>query len=178
MTKQATTAALIWTAILGISAIFGSYFFACVFPFAALATVAALTLDTRRGLTLVAATWLANQIVGFGLLDFPRTLDTVALGISLGLGALAAYAAARVVTRRGATPASSVAAFAGAFIAYQLAIYIGAIGFGGTENFTSTIIAGVALNDAVWFAGLMALRMAIVRAIPATIGGIASARNA
>jgi hypothetical protein len=52
MTKPATLTAMIWTAILGIAAIFGSYFFACVFPFAAVATIAALTLDVRRGVAL------------------------------------------------------------------------------------------------------------------------------
>lgn len=167
MTKQATTAALIWTAILGATAIFGSYFFACVFPFAAVATIAALTLDLRRGVAVVAATWVANQIVGFAFMHFPQTFDTVALGISLGLGALAAYAVAYSVLRHAKTPGRIVAALAGAFVAYQLVIYAGAIGFGGTENFSPSIIGGVAVNDAMWFAGLGALRLALTRAVPA-----------
>jgi hypothetical protein len=166
MTKQTATAALIWTAILGTSAIFGSYFFACVFPFAAIATIAALTLDVRRGVALVVATWFANQVVGFTLMHYPQTLDTVALGVSLGLGALVAYAVAHIVLRNGATPVRAVAALGGAFVAYQLVIYAGALGFGGTENFSPAIVARVALNDAVWFAGLVALNFALTRAVP------------
>ena len=166
MTKQTATAALIWTAILGTSAIFGSYFFACVFPFAAIATIAALTLDVRRGVALVMATWFANQIVGFSLMHYPQTLDTVALGISLGLGALAAYTVAHVVLRSGASPVRAVAALGGAFVAYQLVIYAGALGFGGVDNFSPAIIAGVALNDAIWFVGLAALNLALTRAAP------------
>lgn len=167
MTKQTATAALTWTAILGTSAIFGSYFFACVFPFAAIATIAALTLDLRRGVALVVATWFANQVVGFSLMHYPQTLDTVALGVSLGLGALAAYAVAHVVLRSGASPMRAVAALGGAFAAYQLVIYAGALGFGGAENFSADIIAKVALNDAIWFAGLAALNLALTRAVPA-----------
>jgi hypothetical protein len=173
MTKQATTAALIWTAILGATAIFGSYFFACVFPFAAVATIAALTLDLRRGVEVVAATWVANQIVGFAFMHFSQTFDTVALGVSLGLGALAAYAVAYSVLRAAKTPVRIVAALAGAFVAYQLVIYAGALGFGGTDNFSPSIIGGVALSDAIWFAGLGALRMALTRVVPALSAPVA-----
>lgn len=167
MTKQTATAALIWTAILGTAAIFGSYFFACVFPFAAIATIAALTLDVRRGVALVVATWFANQVVGFSLMHYPQTLDTVALGVSLGLGALAAYAIAHAVLRGGATPVRTMAALAGAFVTYQLVIYLGALVFGGADNFSPSIIADVALNDTIWFAGLAALNIALTRAAPA-----------
>ncbi len=167
MKKQATTAALIWTAILGASAIFGSYFFACVFPFAAVATIAALTLDLRRGAAVVTATWAANQIVGFAFMHFPQTFDTMTLGVSIGLGALAAYAVAHLALRKGVSITRTVVALSGAFTVYQLVIFAGAIGFGGVENFSPTIIGGVALNDAVWFAGLGALRLALTRAVPA-----------
>jgi hypothetical protein len=167
MTKPSTIAAMIWTAILGIAAIFGSYFFACVFPFAAVATIAALTLDVRRGVALVTATWVANQVVGFAFMRFPQTFDTVALGLSLGVGALAAYAVACSVLRQARTPVRIVAALVGAFVAYQLVIYAGARGFGGADNFSLAIISGVALNDAIWFAGLSALQLALTRAVPA-----------
>ena len=43
MTERPT---LLWSAILGLTAIVGSYGFACVFPFAAIAALAAVTLDT------------------------------------------------------------------------------------------------------------------------------------
>ena len=166
MTKQAMTAATIWTAILGASAIFGSYFLACVFPFAAIATIAALMLDLRRGVALVAGTWLANQIVGFAFMHYPQTLETVALGISLGLGALAAFAVAYGVLRHGATAVRTGSALIGAFAAYQAVIFVGALGFGGAENFSPAIIGAVALNDAIWFAGLLALRLVLTRAVP------------
>lgn len=170
MTKTTGTAALIWTAILGTSAILGTWFFACVFPFAAIATIAAMTLDTRRGVALIGATWAANQIVGFTLMDYPRDISTVALGVSLGLGALAAFAAARVVLPHLRQQLAAVAALVAAFVAYQTVIFVGALGFGGADNFSTTIIGGVALNDAIWFAGLIALHTGLTRALPARFG--------
>jgi len=170
MTKQTTIAALIWTTALGIAAIFGSYVFACVFPFAAVATIAALTLDARRGVALVTATWVANQVVGFAFMHFPQTFDTVALGISLGLGALCAYAVAYGLVHHARTPVRIFAALGGAFIAYQLVIYAGALGFGGVDNFSATIIQAVALNDAIWFTALYALHAGLTRVLPDLFG--------
>ena len=166
MTKKTAPYALIWTAVLGASAIFGSYFLACVFPFAAIATISALTLDVRRGAALVAATWFANQVVGFTLMHYPQTVDTYALGLSLGLGALAAYGVARAVLRGNTSPLRIAAALSGSFVAYQLVIYSGALGFGGVENFSPAIIKDVALNDAIWFVGLAALNIGLTRVSP------------
>ena len=172
MTKSATAAVSIWSAVLGTSAVFGSYFFACVFPFAAIATIAAMTLDMRRGLALVGATWGANQIVGFALMDYPQTFETAALGVSLGLGALAAYGVARLIAEgQPLVSLRSLTALVSAFIAYQVVIFGGAIAFGGVDNFSPTIIAGVALNDAVWFIGLTAIGAALQRAFPARFVG-------
>lgn len=170
MTKQSATAALIWTTILGATSIFGSYFFACVFPFAAIATLAALTLDVRRGAVLVGASWMANQIVGFTLMNYPHEFSTAALGVSLGLGAFAAYGVARLVLGRVAQPLCPVVALAAGFVAYQIVIYAGALGFGGADNFSGAIIRGVALNDAIWFAVLFALYSGLSRALPDVFG--------
>ena len=171
MIKTTATSALIWTAVLGASAIFGSYFFACVLPFAAIATISALTLNVRRGAALVVATWFANQVVGFTLMHYPQTLDTYALGLSLGFGALAAYAVARAVLRAGRTPLRTAAALGGSFVSYQLVIYLGALGFGGVENFSPAIIGGVALNDAIWFVLLAALHVSLTRIAPTLFAG-------
>ncbi|UVO52990.1 hypothetical protein [Sphingomonas sp. SUN039] len=176
MTKQTATAALLWTAVLGASAIFGSWFFACVFPFAAMATIAAMTLDLRRGAALVVATWSANQIVGFTLMNYPQDVPTVALGISLGIGALLGFVAARTVLARLTQPVAAVAALAAAFVTYEAAIYVGALGFGGTDTFSPAIIGGVALNDAIWFAALLGLRALLTRTLPAQFGTQIAAR--
>ena len=161
-------AVLLWSAILGVAVIVGSYGFACVFPFVAVATIAALTLDARSGAALVAAAWVANQLVGFGLMNYPHTLDTLGWGVAIGVAAFAAFAAARAISGSNSAllSARSGFAFAGAFVAYEGVLFGWAQVAGGLETFSSTIVAGIAANDAAWFVGLALLRLLIVRVAP------------
>ena len=174
MTKT-NTAALLWTAILATSAIFGSYFFACVFPFAALATIAALTLDRKSGIALVGSVWGVNQIVGFGFRDYPHTIDAAVWGVAIGIAAFAGLFAARHILRKDRNTLSlrAVGAFAGAFVAYEIVLFAWALVAGGVETFSPTIVATIALNDASWFAGLGVAHLALSRAMPRLFGASA-----
>ena len=71
MTGTANPSTL-WAVALGLTAALGSYGLACVFPFAALAALAAVTLPTRHAAILIGATWVVNQLVGFTLLPYPH----------------------------------------------------------------------------------------------------------
>ena len=174
MTKT-NTAALLWTAILGTSAIFGSYFFACVFPFAALATIAALTLDRKSGIMLVGSVWGVNQIVGFGFRGYPHTIDTVVWGGAIGIAAFAGLFAARLILRgdRNILSLRAVSAFVGAFVAYEAVLFAWALVAGGLETFSPAIVATIAFNDAVWFAGLGFAYLGLSRAMPRFFGASA-----
>lgn len=152
-----------WPASLAAATVLGSWALACVFPFAAMAALAALTMNRRAGIALVAIIWAANQFVGFFILSFPWEAQAVGHGIAILGCTLAGFAAARFAANRIAVGSSlrSVAALASAFVVY-LALMRGYAQFGGgLENFTLEINAAVALNDALWFAGLMALRFAL-----------------
>jgi hypothetical protein len=165
----------LWPASLATASVLGSWALACVFPFAAFATLAALTMTRRAGLALVAAAWAANQFVGFFVLSFPWDAQAVGHGIAILGCTLAGFAAARFVAGRIAIGSAlrSVAALVSAFIVYQVLLRAYAQFGGGAENFSAEIIADVARNDALWFAGLMLLRFALVqmtgeKALPAT----------
>ena len=163
-TNPSTTMA--WPSILGAATVLGSFALACVFPFAAIAALAALTLDRRAGLFLVAAAWAANQVVGFFLLSFPWDAQAVGHGVAILGATLVAYEAARFAVRSvggHAVTRSGVALFA-AFAVYEILLLAYAQIGGGAENFTIEIVAQVAINDALWFAGLMALRFALAQA--------------
>ncbi|MFM9977782.1 MAG: hypothetical protein ACKVOP_07025 [Sphingomonadaceae bacterium] len=158
-------AALLWSAILGLTALVGSYAFACVFPFAAIAAVAALTLSRREAVAVVAATFAANQIVGFAFLGYPHEATTYAWGGVILIGAGAALIAATVIARLRKLPSllQRPAALLGAIVAYQIAMFAGAWALDGFASSTPTIVAQVALNDALWFAGLFAVRVLLGR---------------
>ncbi len=162
------TAALIWSAILGASAIFGSYALACVFPFAAMATIAAITLGRWPSIRLVASVWGVNQVVGFGFRDYPHTLDSAGWGLAIGVGAFGALAAARVVMGRAPAllSARTPIALVAAFTAYEGLLFIYALWAGGTETFAADIVGLIAVNDLAWFAGLATLYLALAGAAP------------
>jgi hypothetical protein len=141
-------AALALPAILAATTLTGSTVLACMMPFAAIATIAALAMPVRRGVAAVGLCWLGNQVLGFGLMGFPWDGATFAAGLSLLAASLIAFAAARAV--RGGPVLALVAAFA----AFEASLFAYAIPFGDPAMFAPAIVAQIALNDALWFAGL------------------------
>jgi hypothetical protein len=152
-----------WPASLAAATVLGSWALACVFPFAAMAALAALTMNRRAGLATVATIWAANQFVGFFILSFPWDVQALGHGIAILGCTLAGFAAARFVAGRIAIGSAlrSVASLAASFAVYLALMRVYAQFGGGAENFTLEINAAVALNDALWFAGLMALRFVL-----------------
>jgi hypothetical protein len=153
----------LWPASLAATSVLGSWALACIFPFAAMATLAALTMSRRAGIALVATIWAVNQFVGFFVLSFPWDAQAVGHGIAILGCTLAGFAAARFVAKpmRLGSSLRSVAALASAFAVYLTLMWGYAQIGGGAENFTMDINAAVALNDTLWFAGLMALRFVL-----------------
>jgi hypothetical protein len=165
----------VWPLSLAASTVVGSLLLACVFPFASFAALAALTMAPRRGLMLVTAAWAVNQATGFFLMSFPWDAQAVGHGIAILAATLAATVVARLVADKmqGVTALRAVGALASAFVVHQILLRAYASVGGGAENFSAEIISGVAVNDAIWFTGLLALRGVIAhfsgeKALPAT----------
>jgi hypothetical protein len=153
----------LWPASLATGSVLGSFALACVFPFAAFATLAALTMSKRSGLALIAAVWAVNQAVGFFVLSFPWDAQAVGHGISILVATFAAFGVASVTADKmsGNPLISSVTALVSAFVVYEVLLRAYAQFGGGAENFSAEIIGNIALNDGLWFAGLMALRFVL-----------------
>jgi hypothetical protein len=137
-----------------------SLVFACAAPFAAFAVVAAAMLRPRSAILVVAAAWLTNQIIGFGILGYPRTLDAAAWGAVICVAAVGAAVVASLVF--------DVLAWMGRFALYPIAFLVSfatyelglaaAIPFlGGAEDFTTVIVGRIALANVVWLIGLVAV---------------------
>lgn len=157
-------------AILAATTLSGSVVLACMMPFAAVAAVAALAMPARRAAGAAALCWLGNQVLGFGLMGFPWDGPTVAAGLSLLVSSLLALLAARAAAGRGAHP---VVAFAAAFAAFEVSLFAYALPFGDPALFAPSIVAQIAINDALWFAGLW-LGWQVLARIPML--GVRSAR--
>lgn len=99
-----------------------------------------------------------NQIVGYGLLDYPQTANSFAWGGAIGLGAVAALFAARVVGNFGwSNIVATVASFASAFIAYEGTLYLASFGLGGSDAFSFDIVSRILVINALAFAAILAL---------------------
>ena len=152
---------LLWLVVLVGASVGFTFGFACAVPFAAFGAATALTLNTRDALLLTIALWLANQIVGFGLMGYPWDGSTLLWGGVLGIVALLSTAAARIASTW-LTSASYamilVGSFAAAFIVYEGSLYIvSAAWLGGTEDYAASIVAYIAGLNILAFVGLLIL---------------------
>jgi hypothetical protein len=160
-----------WPPTFAFAAVAGSLAAGCMMPFAAVAVIAAGTLDLRRGAIAVLSVWAANQIIGFGLLGYPVDGPTIGSGFALGASTLIAFAVARKLLA-GSIPSVAKLALTGAlgFIAYEVSLYAMAHLFGGTNMFTAEIIALIGTNEAFWFVGLFIGHQLLTRALPGQFG--------
>ena len=131
----------------------------CVAPFAAVAALAARTLPLRRALGVVAAMWLANQVVGFTALGYPHDAATVAWGVVV----LAATALATAVASR---IASTPLAFVAAFVAFESAQLPVAWAAGSLADYAPTIVAQVFAGNVLGFAVLAACGLVLRARVP------------
>ena len=156
----------LWILLLTAASVFVTLGMACATPFAALATLAGLHMSRRDGLALIGIAWLADQAVGYGLLGYPRTANSFAWGVILGVGAfvalLAAQSLAERVRARGVVLAGA-AAFAGAFVAYQAVLVAATAGLAsGAEAFSLPIVGWVLRVNLLSLVGLLILyRLAV-----------------
>lgn len=178
---QQTAGTLIWITLIAALTVIGSYGWACAAPLAAVAALAALSMGRTEGLALVLVTWLVNQFVGFVLLSYPHTFDSYAWGAAIGIAGVVGLFAARAVVRPGMSALSGMtAAFAAAFVAFQIALYVVGNGLSYDPNaFTVAIVTEVLVINAVAYVGFLLIHRAAValslrkpvagRAAPATV---------
>jgi hypothetical protein len=165
---------VLWLTLLVAASVAFSFGFACAVPFAAFGAATALTLGARDALWLTFALWLANQIVGFGILGYPWDGMTLLWGAVLGIVALLSTGAARLASARLARASYSVilgGSFASAFIVYEGSLYLASAWLGGTEGFAPSIVAYIAGLNVLACVGLLILerlgRMLGLAAAPA-----------
>lgn len=156
----------LWILLLTAASVFVTLGMACATPFAALATLAALHMSRRDGLALIGIAWLADQAVGYGLLGYPRTSNSFAWGVILGVGAILALLAGQVLTdhlRDRSLMVAGAAAFAGAFVAHQVVLFAATAGLAsGSEAFSLPIVGWLLRVNLLSLAGLLVLyRLAV-----------------
>jgi hypothetical protein len=142
---------LLLTAACGLA----SFAFACATPFAAFA---AAMLPLSSALPIVAAAWIVNQAIGFGVLGYPFELNTFLWGFAIGAAALIATAVSALVLRllpAIGRPVELALTPLAAYVAYEVVLFAFTPVLGGGGAFTVTIIARIGLLNVVWMIGLV-----------------------
>jgi hypothetical protein len=100
--------------------------------------------------------WLANQAIGYGMLGYPWTWNSLAWGLAIGAAfGLAVVTASGLSTKRSAPLAISLP-FVAAFTTFELALYVaGYVLADGDGAFSIAIIARIFLINAMALCGLM-----------------------
>jgi hypothetical protein len=134
-----------------------SWEFACITPFVAFAVAAGYALSAPAAVLTVVAIWLANQAIGFAVLSYPWTIDTILWGFAIGATALLAAILACVTFRLGLR--NNVAAIGAAFVvalaAYEGGLFLATFALGGQDAFTPAIVGHVALLNLGWTVALV-----------------------
>jgi hypothetical protein len=165
---------ILWVSLLTVATVGGTLLVGCATPFAGLAALAALFLPRRDAFVLIGATWVLNQVIGYGLLHYPLNWDSLAGGVDLGVASLGCTAAAILVfssLRKTAFPLAVVGVFAAAFVAYEGLTWVLSIGR-HAGDYTPSVILYILYLNGLAFAGLFLLQKvaeAIGVSVPRTI---------
>jgi hypothetical protein len=162
--ETATPLLALWIAFVAALTVGGSLAFACAAPLAAIAALASLTMRRVEGVALVVTAWLANQLVGFGILNYPLDVSTFGWGLAIGAAAVAGFLAAQWAVLRnvpslfrfGLALVVSYAVYEIGFFTYG--VVVGSSGAG----FTPEIVVRIFFINVIAFAGLLVLHRVAV----------------
>ncbi len=151
----------LWLVLLVAASVAFSLSFACAAPLVAFGVAAALTLPSRDALRLIFWVWFADQVVGYTVIHYPWTANSLAWGVVLGVAAvLGTLAAQWIVQRSGGQPKAGVAlaALLVAFTVYEGVLFAPAfLGLGGMGGFTPAIIGRIFAINAGALVGLLVI---------------------
>jgi hypothetical protein len=139
--------------------------FSCATLLAAVAAFAGAHMKRREGAWLVLTAWLANQLVGYYLLHYPRTWDSFAWGAAIGIASLLAVLGAKGAAQTTRSPVLSLlVAFLVAFMIYEGALFAAtAVLPSSAAAFSLPVIARIFEINACAAVGLAAIHWLAVR---------------
>jgi hypothetical protein len=153
---EALQAPMFCLILLVAAAALASLVFACATPFAAFAAIAVSMLRLPAALSIVAATWVVNQAIGFGVLGYPTDPSTILWGVAIGAGALFATLVAALAWRLPSIgrPMSLVVSLVAGYAAYEIVLFGFAAVLGDSGAFAIAIVARLGFLNATWLIGL------------------------
>ncbi len=142
-------------------------------PLVGFAAVAGNTLTRKKALITVTSIWFANQLYGFTIRQYPRTFESFAWGLVMGLGTLLIT---WLITLQPKFSRRSFRGYllwlaisvVGGYAIYQGSIVLIAQLMGG-HGFSVTILWQIFLKDTVWAVVLSAIYSSLIWLVIQTI---------
>lgn len=145
-----------WLAAFVLATLLFSVGLTCAVPLVAFAAICALRQDRGQALLFVGLLWLATELIGFTLLQFPTGWVGFGWAALVGAAILAATWAAGSVARRIRGTGGVVATFAAAFGVYESVLWaVSRLVGAAAHAFTPGILAQVIVLNAVTFSALL-----------------------
>lgn len=145
----------LWPSLLTTIGCLGNVTYTCTLPFVTIGILTGTTLSRPKAIISTLIIWLANQIFGYTLHNYPRTPDSFGWGITLGICTLAVTLAAsyRPLFKPGKLwlnylwiPVMLIVGFLG----FQVLIFLAGLGLGGTHGLTLPILVEIWLDNWLW----------------------------
>ncbi len=142
-------------------------------PFVGFAAVAGNTLTRKKALISAISIWFANQLYGFTIRQYPLTLESLTLGLVMGLGTLLIT---WLVTLRPKFSRYNFQGYliwlasgvVGGYTIYQGSIVLIAQLMGG-HGLTAVVLGRIFVRDTVWACTLSAIHCSLVWVVIQTI---------
>lgn len=156
--QRALQGRAVWLTLIVVGGAGFSLFFACATPFAALATLAALKMERLEGPAVIGLIWLANQAIGYGILGYPWTWDSLAWGVTIGLSTILAYLVATALSTTRPVRLAISLPFVAAFATYEYSLYVAAFVLpGDAAAFAFAVVRQIFLVNLLALVSLLAV---------------------
>ncbi len=118
-------------------------------------------------LVVLGLIWVVNQIIGYGLLGYPWTWNSVSWGVAIGASVGMAALAAHVMSTERAVTFTVSLPFMASFASFELTLYIAGFVLGGSAGaFSFRVIEHVLMVNVVTLVCLIVLfRLAMLTAM-------------
>jgi len=137
-------------------------------PLVSFASIAGVTLTPKKALLVAMAIWLINQVYGYSLRDYPRTIDSFAWGLGMGLGTLLVtlLAAKRPKFSRERVSGHFLwlgATIVGGFVLFEGLILLFGLLLGSEHSLTLSLLGRLFVKEVIWAIALGLGHMFLVR---------------
>lgn len=156
-----------WPILLTTAGCLGNISYTCTLPFVCVGILTGTTLTRQKAVISTLLIWFANQVFGYTLHQYPRTPDSFAWGLVLGVATLLVSLGSsyRPLFTQSHLKGNYLwilfLAIAG-FLGFQGLLLLAGIFLGGSHGMTLAIYRDLWLSNLIWTGGILGIHALLV----------------